>query len=303
MAFRDFLRREPTEPAANRHIQAIPPRSSRARRLSTGEQLEAARDEIEQLKEQQRQYELQIGVLRDAVEARDRFLGIAAHELRNPMAAISLAVDSIRFQAARSEEVCPWLRDRLEALERQTRYFVRRSTMLLDVNRVATGQLRVERARANLAEVVRHAVRDVAAEADRAGCELRTRLAEDAVGSWDPSALEHVASSFLSNAVKFGAGHPIDVFVRCERDVAALAVRDRGPGISDQERARIFDPFERAVGSREGAGFGLGLWMSRQLVRAHGGEIFVESEPGVGSVFTATFPLAPPPAPDAASHQ
>ena len=85
--------------------------------------------------------------------------------------------------------------------------------------------------------------------------------------------------------------------------MAALAVRDRGAGVSDQERARIFDPFERAVGSREGAGFGLGLWMSRQLVRAHGGEIFVESEPGVGSVFTATFPLAPPPAPDAASHQ
>jgi signal transduction histidine kinase len=255
------------------------------------------------LREQQREYEVQVSVLRQAVEARDRFLSIAAHELRNPMAAISLGVTNLRFQAERVEDLPAWLCDRLEALGRQTRYFVRRSTMLLDVNRLAMGQLRVERSRVDLGAVARRAAEDLAAESERARCETRLTIDDGVIGYWDPTAVEHVASNFLSNAVKFGAGHPVDVYVRCERGVAALAVRDRGPGIAEADRARVFDPFERAVGAGEVSGFGLGLWMARQLVRAHGGEIFVESEPGVGSVFTATFPLAAPSPESSSSHQ
>jgi two-component system OmpR family sensor kinase len=303
MAFRDFLRREATPPAANRHVSAISPRSRRPKPATTGEQLEAARDEILRLREQQREYEIQVSVLRQAVEARDRFLSIAAHELRNPMASISLGVTNLRFQAGRVEELPVWLRERLDALERQTRHFVRRSTMLLDVNRLAMGQLRVERSRVDLGAVARRAVQDVAAESERAHCQLRLNVDDGVVGQWDATALEHVAANFLSNAVKFGAGHPIDVYVRRQRGVAVLAVRDRGPGIAELDRARVFDPFERAVGAGDVSGFGLGLWMSRQLVRAHGGEIMVESEPGVGSVFTATFPLAAPSPEASHSHQ
>ncbi len=296
MAFRDFLRRESPQPAAIRHVPAIPPRSSRTQRVAARSQLEAARDEIARLRARENEYELQVGILREAVEARDRFLAIAAHELRNPMASISLAVSSLRFQVERSEELpgaAGWLRERLETLERQTKYFVRRSTMLLDVNRVAMGQLRVDRVPTNLGTVVRDALREIGPEAERARCDISSRLDEDAIGLWDRAALDQIATNLLSNAVKFGAGHRIDVYVCRDRSVAVLAVRDRGPGIAESHRARIFNPFERAVGGQESPGFGLGLWMVRQLVRAHGGEIFVESEPGVGSVFTATFPLAP----------
>lgn len=296
MAFRDFLRRESPHVAANRHVPAIPPRSARTTRATARTQLEGAREEIAQLKAKEREYEIQIGVLREAVEARDRFLEIAAHELRNPMAAISLAVTGLRFQAERADGAlgaAPWLRERLEALERQARYFVRRSTMLLDVNRVAMGQLRVERAPTNLGNVVRESLRELRSELERGRCEVSSRIEDDAVGLWDKAALEQVASNLLSNAVKFGAGHTIDVYVCKDCSVAVLGVRDRGPGIAEADRARIFNPFERAIGGRESAGFGLGLWMARQLVRAHGGEIFVESEPGVGTVFTATFPVTP----------
>ena len=111
------------------------------------------------------------------------------------------------------------------------------------------------------------------------------------MGLWDRLALEQVAENLLSNALKFGAGKPVAVVLRANGRAARLTIRDRGIGISEEDRARIFGRFERAVARREHGGFGVGLWLANQLVTAMGGAIAVEGAPGEGTIFTVTLPL------------
>jgi signal transduction histidine kinase len=110
------------------------------------------------------------------------------------------------------------------------------------------------------------------------------------VGIWDPLALEQVAENLLTNATKFGAGHPIVVILRSNRQTAEFIIRDKGIGISEEDRARVFQRFERAVTRREHGGFGIGLWLANQLVVAMGGTIIIESALGEGTTFTVMLP-------------
>jgi len=230
--------------------------------------------------------------LREAVRARDEFVAIAAHELRNPMTPILMQVHTLAA-AARSPRRCrpEVLGPRLELLEHAVRDFVRRSTALLDVSRVAAGNLRIEPAAVDLSAVVRGVVDRAGVAARMARSELDADLQEGVVGLWDRLALEQVAENLLSNALKFGAGKPVAVALRADGRAARLAVRDRGIGISEEDRARVFGRFERAVARREHGGFGVGLWLAGRLVAAMGGAIAIEGAPGEGTTFTVTLPL------------
>jgi signal transduction histidine kinase len=237
----------------------------------------------------------ELGHLREAVRARDALLAVAGDELRNPMGTIALSVSALLFQARRAGAIPPWIRERLEALERQTRHFVRRSTTLLDISRLASGTYRIARKPMNLSGALQDVVRQHDAQAASARCELRVTIQENVVGSWDSEALSQVAQGLLSNAISCGAGRPVEVFLfrdqdEDDRDVVSFGVRDRGPGIPTADVDRIFLPFEQAIGSPERAGSGLGLWVARQLLLAHDGELVVESDRDAGSVFTATLP-------------
>jgi signal transduction histidine kinase len=229
--------------------------------------------------------------LREAVRARDEFVAIAAHELRNPMTPILMQVNGL-LAAARDPRRCrpELLAPRLEILELAVREFVRRSTALLDVSRIAAGNVRIDATEVNLSRVVRGVVDRAAVAARMARCPLEADLQEGVVGTWDQLALEQVAENLLSNAIKFGAGRPVRVALTSDGQTAELAVHDRGIGISEADRARIFGRFERAVTQREHGGFGIGLWLANQLVRAMGGAIAVEGAPGEGTTFTVTLP-------------
>ncbi len=109
-------------------------------------------------------------------------------------------------------------------------------------------------------------------------------------GIWDGGRLDQVLTNLLSNAVRYGNGKPIEMRVEDRGEAASFAVRDQGIGISPADRVRIFERFERAVSGCHYGGLGMGLWISRRIVEAHGGSIDVESEPGRGSVFTVTLP-------------
>jgi signal transduction histidine kinase len=175
--------------------------------------------------------------------------------------------------------------------------FVRRSTALLDVSRIAAGNVRIEVVEVDLSTLIRGVVSRIAVAAGRARCRLDEELQEGVVGMWDPLALEQVAENLLTNATKFGAGHPIAVILRSNGQTAELIIRDEGIGISEEDRARIFQRFERAVTRREHGGFGIGLWLANQLVVAMGGTIIVESAPGEGTIFTVMLPLDGAPQP------
>jgi two-component system, OmpR family, sensor kinase len=256
-------------------------------------QVEAeAETELQRLREELADAQAQLAELGAAVEMRDEFIAIAAHELRNPMSAIVLFVQSLRMASAKSPtERPPRLEEKLDALEKRVHHYVRRASLLLDVTRLNSGKYEMEPEPVDLSELTREVVAGLAEEFARANCSLDLSIEEAVVGLWDRTGLEQVLMNLLSNAVKYGAGKPIAVALRVRDNLAILDVQDAGLGISEDDQQRIFEKFERAVRRRQHGGFGMGLWISRQIVERLRGTIRVQSQPGVGSKFTLSLPL------------
>jgi signal transduction histidine kinase len=229
-----------------------------------------------------------------ALEVRDAFVSVAAHELRTPMTSLALNVQDLLETTERGRPPPPEeLRLRLSSAERSVRRFKALVENLLDVSRASSGLLHLELEPVDLSVVVREVVRDLDAVARQAGCAVRLDLPDSLAGFWDRTRLESVATNLLTNALKFGAGAPVDVEASEADGVATLRIRDRGIGIAPEDQARIFDRFERAASFRHYGGMGLGLWLSRAIVEGMGGRIEVDSEPGRGSTFTVRLPLKP----------
>ncbi len=234
--------------------------------------------------------------LREAVRARDDFLAVAAHELRTPLTPLRLHVQSLQRALDRSdpERTNPArLAARLSTVDASVRRLERLIDRLLDVSRLTVGRLRLELEDVDLASVVREVVERARAEADPAGSSIALRAEQAVVGRWDRLRLEQAATNLLSNAIKYGGGKPIEVEVGGDEERAWLVVRDHGIGIPPDEQARIFERFERLAPVRNFGGFGLGLWIVRQIIEAQGGVIEVDSRPGEGSCFTVRLPLRP----------
>jgi len=224
---------------------------------------------------------------------RDDFLSIAGHELRTPLAALQLQVQSIHELAhkGRFTEHPELLVERLGKTLRHVTRMQGLVAQLLDVSQLARGRLELEPERVDARALVGEIVERFAEQARRAECELVLAPGESIVGHWDRSRLDQVITNVLGNAIKYGAGKPIDVAVERGDGTCRIAVRDRGPGIPEAEQERIFGRFERATSDRNYGGLGLGLWISRQIAGALGGEITCESAPGVGSTFVIVLPL------------
>ena len=235
-----------------------------------------------------------VAELTQAVHARDAFIAIAAHELRNPMTPILGYVEHILSVGRRPESECPEaIIVALERLAGLIGEYIKRATTLLDISRITAGKLRAELSVVDLSGMMRQAVHRHRAGAERSGCRLEPSIEGEVSGLLDQLAVEQIADNLLSNAVKYGAGEPIEVSLVRNGTKAQLTVQDHGIGISEEDRARIFGAFERAVTRREQGGFGIGLWVVRQLVDAMQGEIHVTSRPAEGSTFTVTLPLSP----------
>ena len=168
-------------------------------------------------------------------------------------------------------------------------HYVKRATVLLNVARITSGKLMLEPVACDLADLVRSVAGTFAEPARHAGSPIGIDAPTNLPGTWDPLAMEQIIDNLISNAIKYGGPRPIDVRVEDLGDTVRLSVRDHGPGISAESRARIFARFERAVGTEESrSGFGVGLWVVGQLVEAMEGMILVDDAPGGGAVFTVT---------------
>jgi len=225
---------------------------------------------------------------RDAISLRDDFLSVAGHELRSPAHAVALIAESM-LRRARADEPSATLVVGLEKLIEAVQRLTRLTGDLLDVTHIAEGRLTLQRERFDLSELVLDVTRRFEEVARRAGCEIETRLAPTQ-GSWDRNRLDQVVTNLVGNACKFGAGKPVEVAVEPDGDRARVAVRDHGIGISPEDQVRLFRRFERFETRRKFGGMGLGLWITRRIVEAHGGTIAVESAPGQGSTFSIEFP-------------
>jgi len=236
--------------------------------------------------------ETRVAELEAEIRARDDFLAIAAHELRNPMTPIAGRVELLLKLARRaSDRVPPEILSGLERLEYLVDAYVRRATTFLDISRISSRNLQLTLAQVDLSSVVRDTVTSMSPAAESAGCRISLTVEKHVVGIFDRTAVEQIVENLFSNALRYGSGQPVHVGLARDANTARFSVSDGGIGISHADQARIFERFQRAAGNNTDGGFGVGLWITRQLVRAMGGEISVASEIGAGSTFTVSLPL------------
>lgn len=233
--------------------------------------------------------------LQQALLVRDEFLSVASHELKTPLTSLKLQAQMLVRQyelkgpAAVSAE-------RMQKFAEQTLRQVNRLSRLvddmLDISRIQTKKLALLTEQVNLCELVLDVVDRLNDQFVLVGGEPpHLILCERAVGNWDRMRIEQVVINLLTNVLRYGRGKPVEIRVQVEGASVHLFVKDQGIGMSKEVQTKIFDRFERAVDSNEVSGLGLGLYISRQIVEAHGGTIRVESELGQGTTFEVTLPL------------
>jgi PAS domain S-box-containing protein len=230
--------------------------------------------------------------LRAAIATRDEFLSIASHELRTPLTALELQLDGLRRAFERGGSA-----GEKERLARKVTMAVRQADRLgslidglLNVSRIVNGNFRLEPEAFDLVGLVHEVVQRFDEEAERGGSAISVDVPDALPGCWDRSRLDQALTNLLSNALKYGVARPIDVSLLGSNDVVRLRVRDQGIGIAPEDRQRVLGRFERAVSSSHYGGLGLGLYITNEIVEAHGGAIDIDSEPGRGATFTLTLP-------------
>jgi signal transduction histidine kinase len=228
-----------------------------------------------------------------AVRARDDFLAIASHELKTPLTPLRIQIQTLERLARRGEleGLSP---ERLSKLvggaDGQIVRIVGLIDRLLDLTRIRAKRFRLDVAPMDLAGTVRAIVEQHAAEIRQAGCRVSIDAPGPVRGTWDRLRVEQVVANLLTNAAKYAPGARIEVRVERDDGCARLEVRDEGPGIPASEHERLFRPFERARGAASASGLGLGLFIVREIVEAHGGAVTLRSAPGRGTSFVVELP-------------
>lgn len=227
---------------------------------------------------------------KQAERQRSDFLHLAAHEMKTPLATFKGYVQILLRLGGHDERE----REALDVLDRQTKRLARLVQRLLDASRIQSGEWTVSRAEVNVCELVEQAVRAVQ-DLDRAPVTLEIRCERPCIVFADSDQVREVLLNLLDNAVRYGReGGPVEVYVEARADEVVVSIQDHGPGISQEDQARLFQAWYQAAPMvRPTAGMGLGLYVSRAIVESHGGRIWVESEEGRGSRFSFALPTKP----------
>ncbi len=238
-----------------------------------------------------------VGHLKEVEARKDEFIGVASHELRQPLAALKGAVGTLVRQTARGHgpKLAEWQQEMLEELEQATDQLTDLTEDLLDVSRLQAGQVLLQCTPTNLVSLLRRLVDRLQKTTSRHRLELRT---EHAIlsATLDPRRIEQVLSNLLINAIKYSPqGGPVIVELEAKIDAQTVEIRvqDHGMGIPRHQQAQIFGRFVRADNAQSAGirGTGLGLYIARALVERHGGHLWFTSTEGEGTTFFLTLPL------------
>lgn len=246
---------------------------------------------IEFLRRENAELKAKLAETRLTAEGYQRLLVFAAHEIRTPLHALGLHLEVVSRLSSRAGDQA--LSNGIELAKRVLRSFVRRTSILLDAARVTEGVFTLDLESVPLGEVVTAVLELYAATADFQHLSIDAKLDPGLVGQWDRAAVETILANLVSNALKYGEGAPVTINAQTDgAGNAVIRVIDSGPGIEANERNRIFEKFSRAAQPDSTiAGYGLGLWIARQLALLHGGSITLDDAPRRGSTFVVTLPL------------
>ena len=225
----------------------------------------------------------------DATRAKDEFLAMLGHELRNPLSPIVIAVELMHLRGVSSKE--------LSVIERQLKQLMRLVDDLLDVSRITRGKVDLHKERTSIAEVVKRAAETTQPLFQERQQPLALDVPGDLFVDGDPTRLQQVFANLLTNASKYSdPGTGVGVSAKPVGDRVEIRVRDHGIGIRPEMIERVFDLFVQQPQAldRAAGGLGLGLAIVKNLVASHGGSVRVESDgPGTGSEFIVTLPSMP----------
>ena len=255
------------------------------------EALEQARREQEALLQQLQSTQSE---LEQAVRMRDDFMSIVAHEVRTPLNGLILETQLRKMHLAR-DNASAFTLDKMHAMvdrdERQIKSLIRLIEDMLDVSRIRTGKLSIRPNPFDLVQLVSNLLQNFAQQIEAAETTVTFEADMPVEGFWDEFRIEQVISNLLTNALRYGGRSPIQVRVYRQGNEARVEVQDHGIGISAENQKRIFQQFERVSAKTVVAGLGLGLFISEQIVAAHGGSIVVESEINEGALFRVCLPI------------
>lgn len=230
--------------------------------------------------------------LQDALKLRDEFLSIASHELKTPLTSLKLNVNMMIKAIDKGDYSLDRIRSFAEQTDKQTVRLERLINDMLDISRIKTGKLGITRERFNMYDTTEEVIRRMAPQFSAAGMNLPIlEGTKEAYGYWDMLRIEQVIMNLLTNTIRYGEKKDVHVLVTTDQKNVRVMVKDLGIGIAKQHQRNLFEIFKRFSHLNESSGLGLGLFLSKQIVNSHNGNIYVESEPGKGSVFTIELPI------------
>lgn len=231
--------------------------------------------------------------LREAVLARDEFLSIASHELKTPLTSLKLQIQSAARKTNKPNRELKKedLQLLFEKNTTQVNRLIRLVDDMLDLSRIQLGKLSYHFQKFDLCTLLQEVQGRFIETFEENQSSLALACSGPAIGVFDRERIEQVVINLLTNALKYGQGTPVTMNLDTVGQMARIRVHDEGIGIKKDNFERIFQRFERLVSASEVSGLGVGLYISKQIVDAHEGKIYVESRPGQGTTFVVELPL------------
>lgn len=231
----------------------------------------------------------------EAVASRDEFISIASHELKTPLSTLKLQVQSFSRILQKSAEA-PEFKERTLKVSTVINGQVGRLTELidnlLDVSRARAGRLILSKSSMNVVEIIKEVVERQRTQFTLTQTKISISSPDEIFGNFDRLRIEQIAENLLSNALKYAPGKPVKVALEVVDEHLVFTVADLGDGINEENQKKIFERFERvSETSQKVSGLGLGLFITKQIIEAHGGSISVQSQVGQGTTFTVKLPI------------